>query len=301
MYLTQETNCLLNTIDSKEQIKGEQSLKASITWKKNTAFRATTGTGHSTWMDGPAEKGGENKGARPMEMLLVGIGGCSSYDVTQMLQKSRQKVEDCTCEITAERADAVPAVFTAIHLHFVIAGENLDEKKIARAVSLSAEKYCSASIMMQAAGAKVTHSFECHAAAVTDSQPRPSGLQGLHHMALFVPNLEDCVQFYSTTIGMDIEWQPDEDNVYLTSGADNLALHRATGPQAPASEQKLDHIGFVIEQVEQVQEWFDYLKAQGATLKNEPKTHRDGATSFYGADPAGNLVQFIHHPPISKG
>ena len=276
-------------------------MKATVSWKGNVSFLATTGTGHSVWMDGPAEKGGENRGSRPMEMLLVGIGGCSSFDVTQTLKKSRQDVSDCVCEVTAERADAIPAVFTAIHLNFKVTGKNLDPKKVDRAVTLSAEKYCSASIMMQAAGAKVTHSFECIESVDTATPSVPAGIQGLHHIALFVPNLEDCVDFYQRVIGMEIEWQPDADNVYMTSGADNLALHRATTTQAPASEQKLDHIGFVIEKVHQVQEWYDHLQKNNVVLKNEPKTHRDGATSFYAADPAGNLVQFIHPPPISKG
>lgn len=275
-------------------------MKASISWKQDTAFFATTGTGHSTWMDGPSDKGGKNRGARPMEMLLVGIGGCSSYDVISMLKKSRQAVADCVCEITAQRADAVPAVFTALHLHFIVTGQDLDEKKVERAISLSAEKYCSASIMMQAAGAKVTHSFECKpVAAVGAPTSPPAGLQGLHHMAMFVTNLEDCVHFYSTIVGMEIEWQPDADNVYLTSGADNLALHRAQD-DISALGQKLDHIGFVLESVDQVHQWYTYLQTNNVTVQNAPKLHRDGATSFYAVDPAGTLVQFIHHPPISK-
>lgn len=276
-------------------------MKVTVDWKNNTAFAATTATGHTVWMDGPEDKGGENRGARPMEMLLVGIGGCSSYDVIQMLKKSRQDVTNAVCQVSAERADTIPAVFTSIHLHFIIKGCDLDQKKVERAVSLSAEKYCSASIMMQAAGATVTHSFECQESETIVKSTPPAGLQGLHHMALFVDDLEACVVFYAQVIGMTIEWQPDSDNVYLTSGSDNLALHRATRPQADASQQKLDHIGFVIEKVTQVQTWYDYLLAEKVILQNKPKTHRDGATSFYATDPAGNLVQFIHHPPISKG
>jgi putative redox protein len=95
-----------------------------------------------------------------MEMLLMGLGGCSAFDVMSMLHKSRQDVIDCRAELTAERADAVPAVFTKIHLHFVITGRGLKKNQVARAVSLSAEKYCSASIMMEAAGVAVTHSHE---------------------------------------------------------------------------------------------------------------------------------------------
>ncbi len=95
-----------------------------------------------------------------MEMLLIGIGGCSTYDVLSMLKKSRQKVVDCQVEIEAERADAVPAVFTKINLHFVVTGIGLKESHVKRAVELSAEKYCSASIMLVAAGVEMSHSFE---------------------------------------------------------------------------------------------------------------------------------------------
>jgi putative redox protein len=95
-----------------------------------------------------------------MEMLLMGLGGCSAFDVMSMLKKSRQQVVDCRAELKAERADAVPAVFTSIHLHFVVTGTALKESQVARAVSLSAEKYCSASIMLEAAGVDITHSHE---------------------------------------------------------------------------------------------------------------------------------------------
>lgn len=99
-------------------------------------------------------------GVRPMEMLLLGMGGCASFDVLSMLKKSRQNVIDCHCELTAERADAVPAVFTKISMNFVVSGRNLKESHIKRAVELSAEKYCSASIMMEAAGVAISHSYE---------------------------------------------------------------------------------------------------------------------------------------------
>ena len=261
-------------------------------------------------MDGPAEKGGENQGARPMEMFLLGIGGCSSFDVTQMLQKGRQQISDCEVEVVAERADSIPAVFTKIHLNFKIKGENIDEHKVARAIQLSAEKYCSASIMMQAAGVDVTHSYEILSPnEVTEKSENsddqiekpPEGLQGLHHIALFVKDLEACVHFYVDILGMNIEWQPDADNVYLCSGKDNFALHRAQHDLAPSAGQKLDHIGFIISRVEYINKWCEYLRSKGVVIQNEPRTHRDGATSFYALDPEGNLVQFIHHPPISEG
>ncbi len=135
-------------------------MEATIKWVDNAMFLAESGSGHSVVMDGPPDHGGRNLGPRPMEMLLMGLGGCSAFDVMSMLKKSRQDVSDCRAELSAERADAVPAVFTKIHLHFVVSGRGLKENQVARAVSLSAEKYCSASIMMEAAGVQMTHSHE---------------------------------------------------------------------------------------------------------------------------------------------
>ncbi|MCL4106212.1 UNVERIFIED_CONTAM: hypothetical protein GTU68_058518 [Idotea baltica] len=123
-------------------------------------FLGESGSGHTVVMDGPEDLGGRNMGARPMEMLLLGVGGCATYDVMSMLKKSRQKVVDCRIELDAERADAVPAVFTKIKLHFVVTGEGLKESQVKRAVELSAEKYCSASIMLAAAGVEISHSYE---------------------------------------------------------------------------------------------------------------------------------------------
>ncbi|POP51110.1 OsmC family protein [Zhongshania marina] len=135
-------------------------MKATVKWVDGVMFLGESGSGHSVVMDGPEDHGGRNMGVRPMEMLLVGMGGCASFDVMSMLKKSRQDVTDCRCELDAERADAVPAVFTKIHLHFIVSGKNLKEAHVKRAVELSAEKYCSASIMMEAAGVEVSHSHE---------------------------------------------------------------------------------------------------------------------------------------------
>lgn len=123
-------------------------------------FVGESGSGHTVVMDGPEDLGGRNLAARPMEMLLMGTGGCSIYDVLSMLKKSRQQVVDCRVELQAERADAVPAVFTHINMHFVVTGIGLKENHVKRAVELSAEKYCSASIMLGAAGVEMTHSYE---------------------------------------------------------------------------------------------------------------------------------------------
>lgn len=134
-------------------------MKASISWAGKAKFVGESGSGHSVLMDGPPDHGGENQGPRPMEMLLLGLGGCSTFDVVSILQKSRQDVSDVAVEINAERADSVPAVFTKIHLAFVVKGVSLKEALVKRAVALSAEKYCSASIMLEKAGVEVTHTY----------------------------------------------------------------------------------------------------------------------------------------------
>jgi putative redox protein len=140
-------------------------MQATVRWTGKVSFEAESGTGHRIAMDGPADQGGENRGPRPMEMLLMGMGGCASYDVISMLKKGRQDIVDCQTELTAERADAVPAVFTKIHMTFIVSGRALKEAQVKRAVSLSAEKYCSASIMMEKAGVEVSHSYEIKEAA----------------------------------------------------------------------------------------------------------------------------------------
>lgn len=135
-------------------------MKSIVTWQGEAAFLAESGSGHKVLMDGPPDHGGKNQGARPMEMLLLGLGGCSSFDVMSILKKSRQDITDCVCTLSAERADAVPAVFTKIHLSFRVSGNHLKENLVKRAVQLSAEKYCSASIMLEAAGVEITHDYE---------------------------------------------------------------------------------------------------------------------------------------------
>ncbi|MDQ5768593.1 OsmC family protein [Thiothrix subterranea] len=138
-------------------------MKARVKWLDNMSFVGESGSGHSVVMDGAPEFGGRNLGMRPMEMLLLGLGGCSSFDVVLILQKSKQQVLDCEVQVEAERADKDPKVFTRIHLHFVVSGRNLAADKVERAVKLSAEKYCSASIMLGKT-AEITHDFELHEA-----------------------------------------------------------------------------------------------------------------------------------------
>lgn len=135
-------------------------MQATVKWVDGAMFLGESGSGHTVVMDGPPDHGGRNLGVRPMEMLLLGLGGCASFDVMSILQKSRQQVRDCRVEIQATRVDAVPAVFETINLLFVVEGKNLKEAQVKRAVELSAEKYCSASIMLEAAGVKITHGYE---------------------------------------------------------------------------------------------------------------------------------------------
>lgn len=134
-------------------------MKARVKWLDHMSFVGESDSGHSVVMDGAPESGGRNLGVRPMEMLLLGLGGCSSFDVVMILQKARQNITNCEVEITAERAETEPKVFTNIHLHFIVEGHNVSEARVERAVALSAEKYCSAAKMLEKV-ATITHDFE---------------------------------------------------------------------------------------------------------------------------------------------
>ncbi len=135
-------------------------MQAKIQWIDKSHFVASSDSGHEVPLDGGTEAGGKSRGCRPMELLLMGLGGCTSVDVVSILAKSRQNVVKCVTEITAERASEIPRVFESIHITFKVSGENLSERKVARATSLSAEKYCSASIMLERGGVKITHDYE---------------------------------------------------------------------------------------------------------------------------------------------
>ena len=130
---------------------------------------------------------------------------------------------------------------------------------------------------------------------------RPSSSLGMRHVALNVSDVAACERFYVGLLGMQVEWRPDDDNVYLTSGHDNLALHRIAKPAGPDDVQRLDHVGFFIATPEQVDDWYDFLVANDVVIVAEPRTHRDGARSFYCRDPEGVVVQVIYHPPIAAG
>jgi len=128
---------------------------------------------------------------------------------------------------------------------------------------------------------------------------RPGTGFGMRHVALFVRDLAACEHFYVELLGMSVEWRPDDGNVYLSSGSDNLALHQADPAQVrDEAAQRLDHIGFFMESAGDVDAWFAFLSAHGVRMRTEPRTHRDGARSFYCHDPDGTVVQIIHHPPV---
>ncbi len=128
---------------------------------------------------------------------------------------------------------------------------------------------------------------------------KPSPTRGMHHVALNVVDLENCEKFYVELLGMGVEWRPDKDSVYLCSGNDNLALHRLPEGMVPEGTQRLDHIGFILNEPEQVDTWHEFLLAHNIKMKTSPKTHRDGARSFYCEDPEGNVVQMIYHKPLA--
>jgi putative redox protein len=134
-------------------------VKVRVKWIENVSFLAETESGHAVVMDGAPEAGGRNLGPRPMETVLAGTGGCTAYDVVTILRKARQQIVDCVVEIDADRASTDPRVFTRIHFHFVVMGSDVDPKQVERAIHLSAEKYCSASIMLGKT-AQLTHDFE---------------------------------------------------------------------------------------------------------------------------------------------
>jgi len=134
-------------------------MKARVKWVEQATFIGESGSGHAVVMDGPPDHGGRNLGVRPMEMLLLGLGGCTMFDVMMILTKARQDVRDCIVELEAERAEEEPKVFTKIHAHFRVIGKGLKEDRVKRAIELSSEKYCSASIMLGAM-AEITHDYE---------------------------------------------------------------------------------------------------------------------------------------------
>ena len=141
-------------------------MNARIKWLDHMSFVGEAGSGHSVVMDGAPENGGRNLGPRPMEMVVLGLGGCTAFDVVTILQKSRAPVDDCVVEISAERADAIPAVFTKIHVHYIVKGAGLQDKQVKRAVDLTSEKYCSVSMMLKPS-VEISYDYEIEDSPLT--------------------------------------------------------------------------------------------------------------------------------------
>ncbi len=135
-------------------------MKVRVKWVEDVMFVAESDSGHAIVLDGAPANGGRNMGMRPMELMALSVGSCSSYDVVTILKKARQAVTGCVAEVTAERVDGTPAIFESIHLHFKVSGTELSDRQVERAIELSAEKYCSASIMMKNASVKLSHGYE---------------------------------------------------------------------------------------------------------------------------------------------
>ena len=135
-------------------------MQVNMSWQGNVHFVASNESGHQVLMDGPPDSGGQDRGSRPMELMLMGLGGCTAFDVVEILRKGRQQIDNVEISLNAKRADAVPAVFEEIAIHFVIFGTKVDEGRVRRAIALTAEKYCSASIMLESAGVAISHTFE---------------------------------------------------------------------------------------------------------------------------------------------
>jgi len=129
---------------------------------------------------------------------------------------------------------------------------------------------------------------------------RPDPGFGMRHVALYVRDMAACERFYVELLGMQVEWRPDPENLYLSSGSDNLALHQAADEERPEALQRLDHIGFFMRSPEDVDAWYGFLESEGVRMRNAPRTHRDGARSFYCFDPDGTVVQIIFHPPVAR-
>lgn len=135
-------------------------MQVDISWQGNVHFVASNESGHQVLMDGPPDSGGQDKGCRPMELMLMGLGGCTAFDVVEILRKGRQQIDHVEISLNAKRADTVPAGFEEIAIHFIISGTGVDEGRVNRAIALTAEKYCSASIMLESAGVAISHTFD---------------------------------------------------------------------------------------------------------------------------------------------
>ena len=275
-------------------------MNTKVNWQPEQNFTGITSSGLVVSLRGEDNVDLRHDGLASIDLMLLGLGNCSTASAIHILRKSKVEITECRNLVSTSPKESDLNNLRAIHLHFELFGEERSKTTIARALSLSTEKYCPVSNILRRAGIDITHGFDIHAPNSEPPNVCESGnffitTQGLHHVALTSTNYEASRQFYTEIMKMQVEWEPDSDNVYLTSGNDNLAIHRGN-PQ----DSTLDHIGFILDSMEEVDRWYSYLRNHGVKITKEPKTHRDGARSFYIIDPDGVSVQLIYHPPLSK-
>ena len=239
-------------------------------------------------------------GLGSIELVLLGLGSSSTTAVLHTLRTSKIDIRECCTRVSVIPDDSDLTDLKTILIHFDFFGTELSDSYLNRAVAIGIAKYCPVSTMLRRADVTIKHTITLHTSNVVSQSSTAIANSklttlGLHHVALTSLNYEASRQFYTNIMKMQVEWEPDENNVYLTNGTDNLAIHRGT-----SEDSKLDHIGFILESKEQVDRWYSYLTNNHVHIDKEPKTHRDGARSFYLIDPDGVRVQLIYHPPLSN-
>lgn len=274
-------------------------MNIKVNWLPKENLIGSSSSGYGVLLKGDNSVDSNGKGLGSIELVLLGLGSCVTVSVIHILRKSNVDITECRTHVSVIPEESEITELNAIHLHFDFFGSDLSESKINRALDLGTDKHCPVSVLLRRSGIIVTHEFALHAPSTESESSGTSSTstlttQGLHHVALSSTNFEASRKFYTEIMKMQVEWEPDTDNVYLTNGTDNLAIHRST-----LQDSKLDHIGFILDSEEQVDEWYSYLTNNNVPIDKEPKTHRDGARSFYVVDPDGVRVQLIYHPPLS--
>ena len=274
-------------------------MKVNVNWQPKTNFTGTTSSGYDVFLNGDNNFVAQPAGLASIELVLLGLGSCYTISLIHALRQSKTDIAECRTHVSVNPADS-KFDLKNIHLHFDLFGQELSEPTIDRALSLCTKLHCPIAGILIRAGSDISHTFTLHASRsnlphIDESDSSSLNTQGLHHVALNSTNYEATRKFYTEIMKMHVEWEPDADNVYLTSGNDNLAIHRGD-PQ----DSRLDHIGFILDSEKQVDQWYSYLRDHHVPIEKEPKTHRDGARSFYVVDPDGVNVQLIFHPPLSK-
>lgn len=271
-----------------------------INWFPSEKIIGTVSSGYRVSLKKESQHDRQHQEFDAMELMLMSIGSSSTVSLMHILRTSKVYISQCLTKVSANSRSLDLFELNAVQIHFNLVGQRLSETVVDRALILSQEQCCSVTKLLRRAEIDITYTFALHGTSSdlpSNNQSMTASLQtrGLHHIALTSSKFEASRRFYTEIMKMQVEWEPDSDNVYLTNGNDNLALHRGY-PQ----DEKLDHIGFILNSIEQVDQWYSYLRECNVHIDKEPKTHRDGARSFYVTDPDGVLVQLIYHPPLSK-